>query len=70
MPEIVHDVDEAHSDPYVKHHFVNAAQQMDADTLGMWTFLITEVLFFGGMFAAYAVYRNCIRKPSPPPANS
>ena len=31
---------------------------MDASTLGMWTFLITEVLFFGGMFAAYAVYRN------------
>ena len=30
---------------------------MDASTLGMWTFLITEVLFFGGMFAAYAVYR-------------
>jgi cytochrome c oxidase subunit 3 len=31
---------------------------MDASMLGMWTFLITEVLFFGGMFAAYAVYRN------------
>jgi len=30
---------------------------MDASTLGMWTFLITEVLFFGGMFASYAVYR-------------
>lgn len=30
---------------------------MDASTLGMWTFLITEVLFFGGMFAGYAVYR-------------
>src|SRR5689334_3839218 len=31
---------------------------MDASMLGMWTFLITEVLFFGGMFASYAVYRN------------
>ncbi|MBV8807154.1 MAG: cytochrome c oxidase subunit 3 [Acidobacteriaceae bacterium] len=31
---------------------------MDADTLGMWTFLITEVLFFGGMFTAYVMYRN------------
>ena len=31
---------------------------MDASTLGMWTFLITEVLFFGGMFAGYAVYRE------------
>ncbi len=45
-------------DPYLKHHFATSEQQMDADTLGMWTFLITEVLFFGGMFAAYAVYRN------------
>jgi len=43
---------------HLKHHFATPAQQMDADTLGMWTFLITEVLFFGGMFAAYAVYRN------------
>jgi cytochrome c oxidase subunit III len=43
---------------YLKHHFATPAQQMDADTLGMWTFLITEVLFFGGMFASYAVYRN------------
>jgi cytochrome c oxidase subunit 3 len=31
---------------------------MDASVLGMWTFLITEVLFFGGMFAGYAVYRE------------
>ncbi len=31
---------------------------MDAAMLGMWTFLITEVLFFGGMFAAYAIYRE------------
>jgi cytochrome c oxidase subunit III len=47
-------VEEAH----LKHHFATPGQQMDADTLGMWTFLITEVLFFGGMFASYAVYRN------------
>jgi len=43
---------------HLKHHFATPAQQMDADMLGMWTFLITEVLFFGGMFASYAVYRN------------
>jgi cytochrome c oxidase subunit 3 len=43
---------------HLRHHFANAEQQMDAATLGMWTFLITEVLFFGGMFASYAVYRN------------
>jgi cytochrome c oxidase subunit 3 len=43
---------------HLRHHFATAEQQMDAATLGMWTFLITEVLFFGGMFASYAVYRN------------
>ncbi len=43
---------------HLRHHFANPEQQMDAATLGMWTFLITEVLFFGGMFASYAVYRN------------
>jgi cytochrome c oxidase subunit 3 len=45
-------------DTHLRHHFATSAQQMDASMLGMWTFLITEVLFFGGMFAAYAVYRN------------
>ena len=43
---------------HLRHHFASSQQQMDASTLGMWTFLITEVLFFGGMFASYAVYRN------------
>ncbi len=43
---------------HLRHHFATAEQQMDAATLGMWTFLITEVLFFGGMFTAYAIYRG------------
>jgi len=43
---------------HLRHHFATPEQQMDAATLGMWTFLITEVLFFGGMFAGYAVYRG------------
>lgn len=43
---------------HLRHHFATPEQQMDASTLGMWTFLITEVLFFGGMFTAYAIYRN------------
>jgi cytochrome c oxidase subunit 3 len=38
--------------------FDTAAQQKDASQLGMWIFLITEIMFFGGMFAAYTVYRN------------
>jgi cytochrome c oxidase subunit III len=43
---------------HLRHHFATAEQQMEASMLGMWTFLITEVLFFGGMFTSYAIYRN------------
>ncbi len=41
----------------VAHHFEDAPQQREAALLGMWTFLATEVLFFGGLFTAYVVYR-------------
>ena len=47
---------EAHAAP--AHHFVDAAQQHEAGTLGMWAFLATEIMFFGGLFAAYTVYRS------------
>jgi cytochrome c oxidase subunit 3 len=40
------------------HHFDDAAQQHEASTLGMWVFLATEVMFFGGIFATYVVYRS------------
>ena len=40
------------------HHFDNLAQQSEATTLGMWVFLVTEVLFFGGLFATYMIYRS------------
>src|SRR6266853_3844190 len=39
------------------HQFDTAEQQKDASTLGMWIFLVTEIMFFGGMFTAYIVYR-------------
>ncbi|HEV8336644.1 MAG TPA: cytochrome c oxidase subunit 3 family protein [Candidatus Polarisedimenticolia bacterium] len=39
------------------HQFEDAGQQREAVTLGMWVFLVTEILFFGGLFLAYAVYR-------------
>ncbi len=42
----------------LKHHFDDAAQQMESSTLGMWVFLLTEIMFFGGMFGGYTVYRN------------
>ena len=41
----------------VEHHFENADQQYQSAKLGMWVFLATEILFFGGLFVAYSVYR-------------
>jgi cytochrome c oxidase subunit 3 len=41
----------------VDHHFENADQQYQSAKLGMWLFLGTEILFFGGLFVAYSVYR-------------
>ena len=39
------------------HQFEDLAQQHDADTLGIWIFLVTEIMFFGGVFAGYAILR-------------
>jgi cytochrome c oxidase subunit III len=39
------------------HQFDDAGQQSDAATMGMWVFLVTEIMFFGGLFASYVVYR-------------
>ncbi len=47
-----------HHSPALLHHFDTAGQQKDASTLGMWLFLVTEIMFFGGMFTAYIVYRS------------
>jgi cytochrome c oxidase subunit 3 len=43
---------------HVQHHFVDSDQQFDTAKMGMWVFLVTEILFFGGLFAAYIVYRS------------
>ncbi len=44
--------------PGLRHQFDTPAQQLDASTLGMWVFLLTEIMFFGGMFGGYTIYRN------------
>jgi cytochrome c oxidase subunit 3 len=50
--------DHAHAaSPALQVQFDTAEQQKDASTFGMWIFLITEIMFFGGMFLAYIVYR-------------
>jgi len=51
----------AHAGPHhpaLQHHFPDLATQKEAATLGMWVFLAQEVMFFGGLFCAYTVYRN------------
>src|SRR6266487_4406372 len=53
LAELVH-----HHHPALAHHFDDLGQQKEAATLGMWVFLVTEVLFFGGLFATYLIYRN------------
>jgi len=52
-----HDHDGDHP-PHLKHYFVSSEQQFDAAKLGMWLFLVTEILLFGGMFVAYGIYRS------------
>jgi len=47
-----------HEHPRMAHHFESLAVQKDAASLGMWLFLAQEIMFFGGLFFAYALYRN------------
>lgn len=44
--------------PALRHHFATEEQQRDASSFGMWIFLATEVMFFGGLFCAYLIYRH------------
>jgi cytochrome c oxidase subunit III len=51
----LHHEEEHH--PELLHHFAEPQQQRDAASLGMWIFLGTEVMFFGGLFCSYLIYR-------------
>jgi cytochrome c oxidase subunit 3 len=42
---------------HLAHHFSDVAQQSESSKLGMWIFLLTEVLLFGGLFVAYTIFR-------------
>lgn len=54
--------DDKHDDHYhppgLQHQFDDMGQQMDSVTIGMWTFLAQEIMFFGGLFTAYLVFRS------------
>jgi len=47
-----------HHNPALLHHFATEEQQRNSASFGMWIFLATEVMFFGGLFCAYLIYRH------------
>ena len=47
----------AHGHSALAHHFDNLEQQREAGSIGMWVFLVQEIMFFGGLFLAYAIFR-------------
>lgn len=54
----MHSSDHSAHHPALAHHFHDLHQQKDATWLAMWVFLATEIMFFGGLFLAYVVYRS------------
>lgn len=57
-PKVTTESTPAPPEAHVEMQFDDAEQQQETATLGMWVFLITEIMFFGGLFVAYLVYRN------------
>src|SRR5258708_23777596 len=45
-------------DPHQQHHFTTMEQQFDTSKIGMWLFLATEVLTFGGLFAGFGLMQS------------
>ena len=45
-------------EPFLQHHFTDAEQQFEASKIGMWLFLVTELLLFGGLFVAYGILQS------------
>ena len=52
-----HDHDQYHP-PGLQHQFDDMKQQEESVSLGMWMFLVQEIMFFGGMFTVYLVFRS------------
>ena len=46
-----------HGSPFIQHHYDDARHQFETGKLGIWVFLVTEILFFSGLFVAYILYR-------------
>jgi len=52
------DIHEHYHPPGLQHQFEDMGQQQISDSFGMWLFLVQEVMFFGGLFTVYLVYRS------------
>jgi cytochrome c oxidase subunit III len=44
--------------PGLQHQFEDMKQQEESVSIGMWAFLVQEIMFFGGLFTAYLVFRS------------
>ena len=56
---MVHDdTHEHYHQPGLQHQFEDMKQQAESDSIGMWMFLVQEIMFFGGMFTVYLVFRS------------
>jgi cytochrome c oxidase subunit III len=51
----LHDGHHGHDDPTLQHHFATKEQQFDTSKIGMWLFLTTEILMFGGLFVGFGL---------------
>src|SRR5688572_9521537 len=49
---------EHHQQPGLQHQFEDMGQQQESDSIGMWAFLAEEIMFFGGLFTVYLVFRS------------
>lgn len=49
---------EHHHQPGLQHQFEDMGQQEESVSIGMWMFLVQEIMFFGGLFTAYLVFRS------------
>lgn len=50
--------EEHYHHPGLQHHFEDMGQQQESASIGMWMFLVQEIMFFGGLFTVYLVFRS------------
>ncbi len=58
MSDVPIAVEQHGHDPFLQHHFDRPEQQADASKIGMWLFLVTEILLFGGLFVGFAIMQS------------